>query len=79
MLEFFIVILGIAAAYAFFEWLDRRELYGRDYERCEVCGRKLRGEERVEACFELYGLCRKCCGKMVEKIEEEENGGHSRS
>ena len=79
MLEFFIVILSIAAAYAFFEWLDRRELYGRDYERCEACGRKLRGEERVEACFELYGLCRKCCGKMVEKIEEEENGGHSRS
>ena len=47
MLELFIVILGIAAAYAFFEWLDRREVYGRDYERCEACGRKVRGEERV--------------------------------
>lgn len=77
MLEFFIVILGIAAAYAFFEWLDRRELYGRDYERCEACGRKVRGEERVEAGFEMYGLCRKCCAKMVKMGEKEDEDTRS--
>ena len=77
MLEVFIVILSIAAAYAFFEWLDRRELYGRDYERCEACGRKVRGEERVEAGFEMYGLCRKCCAKMVKMGEKEDEDTRS--
>ena len=77
MLELFIVILGIAAAYAFFEWLDRRELYGRDYERCEACGRKVRGKERAEAGFEMYGLCRKCCAKRVKMGEKEDEDTRS--
>lgn len=78
MLEVLIVILAIAAAYALFEWLDRRELCGRDYERCEACGRKVRGEERVEAGFEMYGLCRKCCARMVKMGEKEDGNEHSR-
>ena len=77
MLEFFIVLLSIAAAYALFEWLDRREIEGRDYERCEACGRKVRGEERVEAGFEMYGLCRKCCAKMVKMGEKEDEDTRS--
>ena len=71
MLELLIVLLGIAVAYAFFEWMDRRELYGRDYERCEACGCKVRGKDRTEAGFEMYGLCRKCCSRMVKDMEEE--------